>query len=149
MSSPCPHQTCNPNDAIWLPRLHDENITPIVKKGPLSVHHYCKICGLVKVDGDGRGRKAGFYISLLSALCAFLKHNRGNHKLTKIDVRLICQEIKKRDIFTDPYGSRKGEQERVFVDVVMERRRDLDVGVVRGFVEGYGMVRKTKRPRST
>jgi len=119
------------------------------------------------VDGDGRGRKAGFYISLLSALCAHLAHNRNNKKLTKIDIRLICQEIKKRDIFTDPYGTRRAAQDRVFVDILLSRRGDLDVGVVREFVAEYesstksgfhprkhlfpadGVVSKYKRPRST
>jgi len=90
------------------------------------------------VDGDGRGRKAGFYISLVSALCAHLAHNRNNNKkLTKIDIRLICQEIKKRDIFTDPYGTRRAAQDKVFVDILMSRRGDLDVGVVREFVSEY------------
>lgn len=150
LSIPCPHQTCNSNDALWLPRLADEHNNEVtVKKGQLGLHHYCTCCGLVKVDGDGRGRKEGFFISLLSALSAHLAHNRTGEKLTKVDVRLICAEIRERDIFTDPYGSRREAQERALVDIIMERRGDLDGNFVREFVREYGIVRKTKRPRST
>jgi len=149
MPSPCPHQTCNPNDALWLPRLAELETAPTVEKGLLAVHHYCKKCGLIKVDGDGRGRKEGFYLSLVSALRAHLAHNRINQKLTKIDVRLICQQIRDCDIFTDPYGTRRAAQDKVFVEVVMARRGDLNRVVVREFVAEYGGIKRKKRPRST
>lgn len=150
MPSPCPHQTCNPSDALWLPRLHEDDNTPHMEKGLLSIHHYCRKCGLIKVDGDGRGRKAGFYISLLSAFCAFLKHNRSSQKLTKVDIRLICQEIRSRDIFGDPYGTRRTAQDKIFIEIVLARRRDLDRKIVREFVEDFRIgCKKRKRPRST
>lgn len=119
LPGPCPHQTCNPNDVLWLPRLHDTDNESTVKKGQLGLHHYCKVCGLVKVDGDGRGRSEGYYLSMVSALSAHLAHNRTDHKLAKIDVRLICQQIRGNELFTDPYGSRRAVQEKVFVEVVM------------------------------
>ena len=139
----------------------------IQHRGELSPHRYCVGCGLVKVEGDGRGRSAGYYISLVSALSAHLAHNRIGKKLTKIDVRLICQEIRGNELFSDPYGSRQAAQERAFIEVVMGRRGDLNVKVVREFMAGYesptdrgfhprkhlfpadGVVRKKKRPRST
>jgi len=123
--------------------------TNIEHRRELAPHRYCVGCGLVKVEGDGRGRSMGYYISLVSALSAHLAQNSTGHRLTKIDVRLICQEIRGNELFLDTYGSRQAAQERVFIEVVMARRGDLNRAAVREFIRECGGVGKRKRPRST
>jgi len=118
-------------------------------RGTLSPHRYCTSCGVVKVEGDRKGRKAGYFYSLLARLAEYLDRERLGKKLTKIDQRMICREIRDRDIFTDPYGSLLNVQESVFVDMVLERRGDLNRAAVWDFVHDIAGVEKRRRPRST
>ena len=118
-------------------------------RGELAPHRFCTACGLVKVEGDRKGRKAGYFYSLVARLAEYLDREKLGRKLTKIDRRMICQEIRNREIFTDPYGAGLAVQERAFVDVVMARRGDLNKVVVREFVVGDAGENRKKRPRST
>jgi len=64
----------------------------------------------VKEEGDGKGRREGYYYTLLNLLAAYLEGS--GRKLTKVDVRLICREIRGNELFSDNYGSRREAQER-------------------------------------
>ena len=156
MSGACEHTTCNPANSLWLPRLDPDDASgligphdPIDYLGQLKAHRYCRKCGLVKVEGDGRGRKAGYYLSLVAKLRRHIERGRTGKKITTVDMRLICQEIRDRSIFTDPYGSRSAAQEKALIDIIMARRGDLDRKIVREFVREYDGIQRRKRPRST
>lgn len=107
---------------------------------------YCGRCGLVKVDGDGKGRKAGFYLSLVSGLRVHPDHCRTGARLTSIDVRLICVEIQGNTLFTDPYGSSRAAQNNALVEIILSRRGDLNRGGVKEFVKDYQPKRKRRPP---
>ena len=143
------HVTCNQNDAIWLPKGFSVSIgTEVYRYGRLAPHRYCRRCGLVKVEGDRKGHREGYYFSLLGRLKLHLERENPKRRLTKVDVRLICQEIQSRDLFTDPYGSPRSSQDRAFVEIVLDRRRDLNPISIREFVISFSP-KKGHRPRST
>ena len=100
------------------------------------------------MEGDRKGRKVGYYYRLASRLAEHIEGDGTGRKLTKTDMRLICREIRNRDLFTDPYGSRQVVQEKVFVEIVIARRGDPNRAAVREFVRDHSQI-KRKRPRST
>lgn len=143
------HITCNQNDAVWLRKGYflgrgDD----AYRHGKLAPHRYCRRCGLVKVEGDRKGHREGYYFSLLGRLKLHLERENPKRRLTKVDVRLICQEIRSRDLFTDPYGSPRSSQDRAFVEIVLDRRGDLNPISIREFVISF-RPKKGHRPRST
>ena len=135
----CEHKTCNPNDSVWLPKKGFRGHRAIARR------RYCISCGVVKVDGDGRGCDIGYYFSLLGNLKTYLEQKRFGRKLTKTDVRLMCGGIRSCELFTDPYGSQRSMQEKTFIDIVLTRRSDLNPVLIREFVLDF---RSTKRQRS-
>ena len=137
------HITSNPNDSLWLPKGHEAR-----HSGELTLHRYCRRCGLVKVEGDRKGHGEGYYFVLLGQLKSYLERENPKRKLTKIDIRLICQEIRSRDLFTDPYGSPRSSQDRAFVEIVLDRRGDLNPISIREFVISF-RPKRGYRPRST
>ena len=149
MSKRCEHITCHNDQTQWLPLVGTDNSGhPIINQGELAPHRHCNCCGLVKVEGDGRGRGEGYFYTLINHLRAHLEHASTRRKLTKTDVRLICQTVRERELFTDSYGSMLAVQVRVFTDIVLERRSDLDRNMVREFVMTY-RPKKEQRSRST
>ena len=102
----------------------------------------------MKVEGDRKGHREGYYYALLGQLKSHLERENPKRKLTAVDVRLICQEIRSRDLFTDPYGSPRSSQDGAFVEIVLARRSDLNQNCVRDFVVRF-RPKKGHRPRST
>ena len=102
----------------------------------------------MKVEGDRKGHREGYYFQLLGKLRLHLERENPKRKLTNVDVRLICQEILARDLFTDPYGSSRSNQDKAFVELVLARRSDLNPNSVREFVLNFSP-RKRQRPQST
>ena len=116
--------------------------------GELAPHRYCRRGGLVQVEGERKGHREGYYYALLSQLKLHLERENPKRKLTKIDIRLICQEIRSSDLFTDPYGSPRPNQDKAFVEIVLARRSDLNHNRVREFVLTFSPIRR-QRSRST
>ena len=149
MSVQCEHVTCSRDQKQWLPLVDFEKRENLVlRRGELAPYRHCNCCGLVKMDGDGRGREEGYFYTLINDLRTHLDHASTRRKLTRTDVRLICQEVRERELFTDPYGSMLVVQLRVFTDIVLGRRGDLNRDMVREFVITYRPKRK-RRSRST
>ena len=143
----CEHNTCDPNDALWLPRgQYIERENTVHHSGTLAPHMYCGRCGLIRVEGEGRGRKAGFYVSLVNDLRVHRDHCRTGARLTSIDVRLICAEIRGNDLFTDPYGSSRAAQDNALVEIILTRRGDLNRAGVEEYVKYYRPKRKRRPP---
>ena len=121
---------------------------PIIKQGELAPHRHCNCCGLVKVEGDDRGREEGYFYSLINNLRTHLEHASTRQKLTRTDIRIICQDVRERELFTDSYGSILAVQLRMLTDIILARRPDLDRNMVREFVMTYRL-KKERRSRST
>ncbi len=100
----------------------------------------------MRTDGHGKGRSEGYYLSLIGHLRAHLESRRTGRKLTRIDVRLISAEIRGSTLFTDPYGSQKAAQDEALIDIILQRRGDLNPNTVRDFVENYVPKRKRRPP---
>jgi len=74
-------------------------------------HAYCCDCGVVKVSGPDRGRGPGFFMSVLSDVAR-------RCRLSEVQVRLISNEIKNDELFTDPFGSYYTFQKVRFIEII-------------------------------
>lgn len=116
------HVTCSSHDTLWLPKGCEGQYN-----GELAPHRYCRTCGLVKVEGNQKGHRVGYYYALLGQMKSHLEREKPKRKLTATDIQLICQEIRRRDLFTDPYGSPCSSRDKEFIEIVLAKRSDINL----------------------
>ena len=93
------------NARVWLPSFQGGGFT-----GNLTQHRYCHLCGKI----EGNGRPIGFFLDHLGQICT---------NLTRVQRHMISQELFKRELFTDHFGSIFELQVEQFAKIV-ERYTD-------------------------
>ncbi|MBW6519361.1 MAG: hypothetical protein K0A89_12800 [ANME-2 cluster archaeon] len=102
----CIHESCGGVDKVWLPyKIHNE------LKG-LKPHPFCIHCGAIKNISQERLRTVGFYMNVLARIDTQIS------KITKVQMRLIAQELENSDDFHDTYAMTRDAQDSMFIDVV-------------------------------
>jgi len=85
---------------VWLPSFERG-----AYKGKLRRYKYCKNCGTVK----GNGRRVGYFLNALGS---------NGLRLSKVQRRMIAEELLSLEMFTDPYGSILDIQVQMFSKIV-------------------------------
>ncbi len=113
------HIDCSPDQRKWLERRLDQAAT-------MRPHAYCLACGKVKNLDGPRAKKAGFYLSGLSALKEYLERSAVYGKMTQSQSRLITKTLEGLKEFEDSYGLRLEVQAQLYLEAVKGVRPDLD-----------------------
>jgi len=105
-------------ERIWLP--DDRKV--------VRCSDYCADCGLVRVDGDDRGRELGFYIDALTRVQEQLRQKSKVlmlRPLAEVEVRCIVMAMRNDDLFSDPWGSYRSSQIERFFELLGRHRPTL------------------------
>jgi hypothetical protein len=102
----CTHESCGNIDKVWLPYEVNNEL-----KG-LKPHPFCVHCGAVKNISQEKLRNIGFYMNVLAQI------DKRITRITKSQMRLIAQELEKRDDFHDTYAMTRHAQDIIFINVV-------------------------------
>lgn len=97
----CSHKICGNTQKIWLPYEFRGLL-----KG-LKPHPYCLRCGSVRNISSDRAKPLGYFMNVLSNLA-----------ITKVQMRLIAQDIEKIGDFDDDFSSSSFTQEQNFINIV-------------------------------
>ncbi len=117
------HVDCQPDQRKWLERRPNEAAT-------MEPHVYCVACGMVKNLYGPRARKAGFYLTGLSALKGYLQRSVVHGKMTQGQSRLIAKALEELVDFQDFYGLSLESQSQLYLAAVKRVRPDLDKELV-------------------
>lgn len=114
---PCEHDETHPDKSIWVKPSPSERIHSPAQRRP-----YCKYCGRIKYTGSARAKKMGFYINVLKELQrkveVLYRRKRTNHRLTKVQIRLILKELESDEDFRDRFSNNRYNQWIHFKEVV-------------------------------
>lgn len=105
----CKHESCGREQRIWLPIGHSSASDTLL-------HPWCIHCGQVKNVSDDRGKKQGYWMNVLSQLC-------HRYHITKVQKRLIVNELIKDDEFLDTYGITGSAQKKRFISIIQKHTR--------------------------
>ncbi len=105
----CRHEFVPSREGVWLPDL-DRHTSGLQK------FQYCRKCGLVRVKGDGKGKKLGFFFNLLGSI----------PELREVQRRLISKELASNELFTDHEGSYLHYQIKNFIKIVTNYSPNTD-----------------------
>ncbi len=106
VTTSCNHVSCGNSEKVWLTHTYQG------RECGLKPHNYCLNCGLVMNLSSDKPRSVGYYMNVLSALSKEVK-------IAKIQMRLICLKMQGCKL-DDGYGLSRYQQEKIFVDIVME-----------------------------
>ena len=112
----CYHES---KDSEWLP----------TENGILRLHPYCSNCGSVKNVSSDRAKGLGYFANVLSRIRNDLE--RRGYKISKAQIRMIMEEIKKKEI-GDTYSFSFTKQKKLFVDVAAKY-----IKVNKNYLESY------------
>lgn len=115
----CEHTNCSSIEKVWLPYTYQG------RECGLKPHPYCTKCGLVKNLSSEKPKSVGYYMNILAEM-------KQEFKITKVQTRLISQELEKADL-EDDYAMDRYQQEEFFVATV-EKYINLSDWVVRKFL---------------
>ena len=102
----CTHVSCGNSEKVWLTHTYQG------RECGLKPHNYCLKCGLVMNLSSDKPRNIGYYMNVLSALGKEVN-------VTKVQMRLIFLKMKRCNL-DDGYGISRYQQEKIFVDIVIE-----------------------------
>ncbi len=102
----CEHKNCGSGEKVWLPYIFDG------RDRGLKPHPYCSDCGMAKNLSSQRPRDLGYYMNIVGKL-------GKRFKITKIQIRLIAQEMERQEM-DDAYGLDRKQQEKLFVNIIIK-----------------------------
>ncbi|MEG9193777.1 MAG: hypothetical protein V6S10_00390 [Candidatus Methanoglobus sp.] len=77
----------------------------------VKLHPVCANCGTLKNVSSSRGKKLGYFISVLSRL-------REYCKISEAQLRLIAKELERNEDFCDLWWISYERQRKIFINVV-------------------------------
>ena len=100
----CTHENCGREQNVWLPS--DENL-----KSEVTLHPWCKHCGVVKNISDDRPHLIGYWINILSIIT-------HQFSLKQVQKRLITNDLSSNEVFNDLYGITGSAQKELFIKTI-------------------------------
>jgi len=77
----------------------------------VKLHPFCIKCGTLKNVSSSKGKKLGYFISVLSRL-------RDYYKISEAQIRLIAKELESNEDFQDLWWISYERQKKIFIKVV-------------------------------
>ena len=105
----CFHENCSRESRIWFPKNNH-------KASDIALHPWCILCGQIKNISDDNGKTIGYWTNILSRIC-------NHYNITKVQRRLIANEIINNEEFKDIYGITITSQKNFFINLIQKHAK--------------------------